>query len=104
MYEERLAEFSRERLDGRPIPDDLRTMLVAQWEGRTDFQSLLDVTFFEPGRLSPLLGLTTRTSRTSASPSPSWPTGSPDSACHSAAATTTPSTSLTSRWLQKTHG
>ena len=29
MYEERLAEFSRERLDGRPIPDDLRTMLVA---------------------------------------------------------------------------
>jgi hypothetical protein len=55
MYEERLAEFSRERLDGRPIPDDLRTMLVAQWEGRTDFQRLLDITFFEPGQLSPLL-------------------------------------------------
>jgi hypothetical protein len=55
MYEERLAEFSRERLDGRPIPDDLRTMLVAQWEGRTDFQYLLDLTFFEPGQLSPLL-------------------------------------------------
>ena len=55
MYEERLAEFSRERLDGRPIPDDLRTMLVAQWEGRTDFRFLLDITFFEPGELSPLL-------------------------------------------------
>jgi hypothetical protein len=55
MYEERLTEFSRERLDGRPIPDDLRTMLVAQWEGRTDFQRLLDVTFPEPGELSPFL-------------------------------------------------
>lgn len=32
MYEERLAEFSRERLDGRPIPDDLRTMLVIDAE------------------------------------------------------------------------
>ncbi|WP_433172600.1 hypothetical protein [Actinoallomurus sp. CA-150999] len=55
MDEERLAEFSRERLDGRPIPDDLRTMLVAQWEGRTDFRLLLDVTFPEPGELSPFL-------------------------------------------------
>ncbi|XVQ11978.1 hypothetical protein ACQP1W_05180 [Spirillospora sp. CA-255316] len=55
MYEERLAEFSRERLDGRPIPDDLRTMLVAQWEGRTDFRFLLDITFLEPGQPSPLL-------------------------------------------------
>ncbi|MGK5551622.1 hypothetical protein ACSNOI_08400 [Actinomadura kijaniata] len=55
MYEERLAEFSRERLDGRPVPDDLRTMLVAQWEGRTDFQFLLDLTFLEPGEPSPLL-------------------------------------------------
>ncbi|MFF5258963.1 hypothetical protein ACFY4C_08455 [Actinomadura viridis] len=55
MHEERLAEFSRERLDGRPIPDDLRAMLVAQWEGRTDFRFLLDITFFEPGQLSPLL-------------------------------------------------
>jgi hypothetical protein len=55
MFEERLAEFSRERLDGRPIPDDLRTMLVAQWEHRTDFSELLDLTFFESGQLSPLL-------------------------------------------------
>ncbi|WP_310720941.1 hypothetical protein [Streptomyces lydicus] len=55
MFEERLAEFSRQRLDGRPIPDDLRTMLVAQWENRTDFRSLLDLTFFEAGELHPLL-------------------------------------------------
>jgi len=55
MYEERLAEFSRERLDGRPVPDDLRTMLVAQWEDRTDFRHLLDLRFFDPGELNPLL-------------------------------------------------
>lgn len=55
MFEERLAEFSRERLDGLPIPDDLRTMLVAQWENRTEFRHLLDLEFFESGQLSPLL-------------------------------------------------
>jgi hypothetical protein len=55
MYDERLAEFSRERLDGRPIPDDLRVLLVAQWEGRTDFTHLLDLDFFEAGEVHPLL-------------------------------------------------
>ncbi|MFE5615728.1 hypothetical protein ACFQ69_08030 [Streptomyces sp. NPDC056470] len=55
MYDERLAEFSRERLDGRPVPDDLRVLLVAQWEGRTDFTHLLDLDFFEPGEVHPLL-------------------------------------------------
>ncbi|MGW0547732.1 hypothetical protein [Streptomyces altiplanensis] len=55
MYDERLAEFSRERLDGRPIPDDLRVLLVAQWEGRTDFTRLLDLDFFEAGEVHPLL-------------------------------------------------
>ncbi|MFF9912375.1 hypothetical protein [Streptomyces sp. NPDC013457] len=55
MYEERLAEFSRERLDGRPIPDDLRVLLVAQWDGRTDFTHLLDLDFFEAGEVHPLL-------------------------------------------------
>ncbi|MFD4322260.1 hypothetical protein [Streptomyces sp. NPDC058548] len=55
MYDERLAEFSRERLDGRPIPDDLRVLLVAQWEGRTDFTHLLDLEFFEAGEVHPLL-------------------------------------------------
>ncbi|MFF2327493.1 MULTISPECIES: hypothetical protein [unclassified Streptomyces] len=55
MYDERLAEFSRERLDGRPIPEDLRVLLVAQWEGRTDFARLLDLDFFESGEVHPLL-------------------------------------------------
>lgn len=55
MYEERLAEFSRERLDGRPLPDDLRVLLVAQWEGRTDFTHRLDLDFFEAGEVHPLL-------------------------------------------------
>ncbi|MFE5946989.1 hypothetical protein [Streptomyces sp. NPDC056480] len=55
MYDERLAEFSRERLDGRPVPDDLRVLLVAQWEGRTDLARLLDLDFFETGEVHPLL-------------------------------------------------
>ncbi|MFE3652294.1 hypothetical protein [Streptomyces sp. NPDC059122] len=55
MFEERLAEFSRERLDGRPIPDDLRAMLEAEWGGRTEVADLLGLTFFEPGQLHPLL-------------------------------------------------
>ncbi|MFG2625103.1 hypothetical protein [Streptomyces sp. NPDC048473] len=55
MYDERLAGFSRERLDGRPIPDDLRVLLLAQWEGRTDFTHLLDLDFFEAGEVHPLL-------------------------------------------------
>ncbi|MFE4795449.1 hypothetical protein ACFRFL_10165 [Streptomyces sp. NPDC056708] len=55
MYDERLAEFSRERLDGRPIPDDLRVLLVAQWVGRTEFARLLDLDFFEAGEVHPLL-------------------------------------------------
>ncbi|TRV71978.1 hypothetical protein FKN01_30880 [Streptomyces sp. 130] len=54
-YEERLAEFSRERLDGRPVPDDLRVLLTAQWEGRDDLARLLGVEFFGPGELHPLL-------------------------------------------------
>lgn len=55
MYEERFAEFSRERLDGRPIPDDLRVLLVAQWEGRADLARVLGLEFFEAGEVHPLL-------------------------------------------------
>ncbi|MFD7628033.1 hypothetical protein ACFV7Q_18690 [Streptomyces sp. NPDC059851] len=55
MFEERLAEFSRERLGGRPVPDDLRAMLVAQWEDRADCRELLGITFREPGQPHPLL-------------------------------------------------
>ncbi|MEU5823728.1 hypothetical protein ABZ798_21785 [Streptomyces sp. NPDC047803] len=55
VYGERLAEFSRERLDGRPVPDDLRALLTAQWEGRDNFAHLLGLEFFEPGELHPFL-------------------------------------------------
>ncbi|MGW1466643.1 hypothetical protein ACWCPT_20125 [Streptomyces sp. NPDC002308] len=55
MHDERLAEFSRERLDGRPVPDDLRVLLVAQWEGRTDFARVLGLEFFGTGEVHPLL-------------------------------------------------
>ncbi|MFC8716402.1 hypothetical protein [Kitasatospora sp. NPDC057198] len=55
MYEEQLAEFSRERLDGRPVPDDLRTLLIEQWEGRDDLARLLHLELFEAGAPHPLL-------------------------------------------------
>ncbi|MFF5338573.1 hypothetical protein [Streptomyces sp. NPDC013181] len=55
LYDERLAEFSRERLDGRPLPDDLRALLIAQWEGRNEFARLLDLEFFEPDEPHPFL-------------------------------------------------
>ncbi|WP_405937341.1 hypothetical protein OG338_12100 [Streptomyces sp. NBC_00726] len=54
-YEERLVAFGRERLDGRAVPDDLRVLLVAEWEGREDFADLLGLEFFEPGELHPFL-------------------------------------------------
>ncbi|MGW2472917.1 hypothetical protein [Streptomyces sp. NPDC001665] len=54
-YGERLAAFSRERLDGRPVPDDLRVLLLAHWEGRDDFAHLLGLEFFEEGELHPFL-------------------------------------------------
>ncbi|GAA1560728.1 hypothetical protein GCM10009678_49520 [Actinomadura kijaniata] len=55
MFEERLVEFSRERLGGRPLPDDLRTMLVAEWQGRAEFRDLLGITFLEAGKPHPFL-------------------------------------------------
>ena len=55
MFDERFAEFSRERLGGDPVPDDLRVLLLAEWQGRTDFRDLLGVKFMEPGQLHPLL-------------------------------------------------
>lgn len=55
MFEDRLTAFADRHLGGRPVPADLRVMLVAQWEGRTDFRDLLDVQFLEPDQLNPLL-------------------------------------------------
>lgn len=54
-YDERLAAFSRERLDGLPVPDDLRVLLLAHWEGRPDFDHLLGLEHFEEGELHPFL-------------------------------------------------
>lgn len=54
-YDERLAAFSRERLDGHPVPDDLRVLLLAHWEGRDGFAHLLGLEFFEDGELHPFL-------------------------------------------------
>ncbi|MGQ4486749.1 hypothetical protein ACN6LM_003586 [Streptomyces sp. SAS_281] len=55
MDDERLAAFSRERLDGRPVPDDLRVLLLSQWAGRTELAHLLGLEFFEEGELHPFL-------------------------------------------------
>ncbi|MEV3937778.1 hypothetical protein AB0K52_17575 [Glycomyces sp. NPDC049804] len=54
MFEDRLAAFANQHLEGRPVPADLRVMLLAQWEGRNDFRDLLDLQFFEPDQLNPL--------------------------------------------------
>lgn len=49
-----VASFSRERLGGRTVPDDLVTMLVAQWSG-TSGRLADHVEFLEPGESHPLL-------------------------------------------------
>ncbi|QKW07422.1 hypothetical protein HUT18_14545 [Streptomyces sp. NA04227] len=55
MFDERLARFSRERLGGRPVPEDLRLMLTAGWEGREDVVAAYGITFLEPGERDPLV-------------------------------------------------
>ncbi|MFF5213487.1 hypothetical protein [Streptosporangium sp. NPDC000396] len=55
MLDDRLEQFSRERLGGRPVPDDLRVLLTAQWEGRRGFFKRFGIMFLEPGEVDPLL-------------------------------------------------
>jgi|GEM_PF-5829277 len=55
MTAERLAEFSRARLGGRNVPDDLRVMLAAQWAGDTSFLEMVGVEFIEADEQHPLL-------------------------------------------------
>jgi hypothetical protein len=55
VFGDRLEQFSRERLDGRPLPDDLRALLEAQWAGRQEFYEISELVFLEPGAASPLL-------------------------------------------------
>lgn len=48
--EEKLAEYSRQRLGGREVPADLRTLLVLQWErGTADPLGAMGVTLLEVG-------------------------------------------------------
>lgn len=55
VFDERLAEFSRERLDGRPVPEDVRALLISQWEGRSHPFEGYAITFLEPGETHLLL-------------------------------------------------
>lgn len=68
MFDERLEDFSRERLGGGPVPDDLRGLLVAQWEGRSGFYEQFGIVFLEPGETDPLLGQSYRDERAPAAP------------------------------------
>lgn len=54
MCEERLKEFSRLRLDGRPVPEDVRLLATAQWEGRGHPFEQFGITILEPGAPHPL--------------------------------------------------
>jgi hypothetical protein len=59
-HEERLAEYGRQRLGGRELPADLRTLLVLQWqrgaaEGAADPLEAMGVTLLEPGETHDLL-------------------------------------------------
>lgn len=54
MYDERLKEFSRLRLDGRPVPEDVRLLATAQWEGRGHPFERFGITILEPGAPHPL--------------------------------------------------
>ncbi|GHH25049.1 hypothetical protein [Streptomyces lanatus] len=54
MCDERLEAFSRERLGGRPVPEDVRVLATAQWEGRGHPFEQLGITVLEPGALHPL--------------------------------------------------
>lgn len=54
MYDERLKEFSRLRLGGRPVPEDVRLLATAQWEGRGHPFERFGITILEPGAPHPL--------------------------------------------------
>ena len=53
--DEQILAFSRERLAGRPIPDDLAILLKAQWSGNGGPLQNLEVQFFAPGQSHPLI-------------------------------------------------
>jgi len=53
--DDRILEFSRQRLRGRPVPDDLATLLKAQWSGDSGPLDDLEVEFFASGQSHPLI-------------------------------------------------
>ncbi|MFK3728782.1 hypothetical protein ACI2LJ_00770 [Streptomyces sp. NPDC088090] len=54
MDDERWEEFSRERLGGFPVPEDVRVLATAQWEGRGHCFERFGITLLEPGARHPL--------------------------------------------------
>ncbi|MFI7360908.1 hypothetical protein ACIBO4_01960 [Streptomyces sp. NPDC050149] len=54
MCDERLKEFSRQRLGGRPVPEDVRLLAAAQWEGRGHPFEQFGITVLEPSAPHPL--------------------------------------------------
>jgi hypothetical protein len=50
MVDERIVEFGRERLPGRPVPDDLAILLAAQWDGNDAPLQALEIEFLAPGQ------------------------------------------------------
>ncbi|MGP3989599.1 hypothetical protein [Streptomyces sp. 3N207] len=63
-----MESFSRERLDGRRVPEDLRGLLIAQWEGRQAFYEQFGIRFLESGEIDPLLEQSSRDERAPAAP------------------------------------
>lgn len=55
MFDERLKEFSQERLGGRPVPEDVRLLATAQWEGRGHPFEQFGITILEPSAQHPLI-------------------------------------------------
>lgn len=54
MFDERLEEFCRERLGGRPVPEDVRALATAQREGDGHPFEQFGITVLEPGDRHPL--------------------------------------------------
>ncbi|WP_327171374.1 hypothetical protein OG471_15300 [Streptomyces sp. NBC_01336] len=54
MCDERLKEFSRQRLGGRPVPEDVRLLATAQWEGRGHPFEQFGIAILEPSAPHPL--------------------------------------------------
>ncbi|MEU3399912.1 hypothetical protein ACFY9C_22715 [Streptomyces filamentosus] len=54
MFDERWEEFSRERLGGFPVPEDVRILAAAQWAGQGHCLERFGITLLEPGARHPL--------------------------------------------------